>query len=157
QLGNLGEVERSLGNYTAAMDRLQTGLQLSRDVCASLISAHLLVELAEVANARGDSVAALALVSECLAIARGLSHLELEAWLIVIRGDAELAPGRLTDAARSHQLSLGVDHQLGCRGAGSWGLDRGGGLLPALPRDVSQAGSREDTARAVRWARPSGR
>lgn len=113
QLGNLGEVERSLGNYTVAIDRLETGLRLGRDVGASMICAHFLIELAEVANARGDSVAALAFASEGLAIARGISHRDLETWLIVIQGDAQSALRRLPDAADSYHHALRIYRELG--------------------------------------------
>jgi len=113
QLGNLGEVERALGNYTVAIDLLETGLQLGRDVGASMICAHCLIELAEVAIARGDPAAALALVSEGLAIAREISHGDLEAWLIVLQGDAQSALGRLTDAEDSYHHALRIYREMG--------------------------------------------
>jgi class 3 adenylate cyclase/tetratricopeptide (TPR) repeat protein len=113
QLGNLGEVERALGNYPVAIDLLETGLQLGRDVGASMICAHFLIELAEVAIARGDPAAALALASEGLAIAREISHGDLEAWLIVLEGDAQSALGRLTAAEDSYHGALRIYREMG--------------------------------------------
>ena len=106
QLGNLGDVERSLGNYAVATDRLDAALRLCRDLGGGIVLGHCLIELAEVAQARGDSAAALARVAEGLPIAREISHRELEAELLVVRGDAELALGRPIDAAASYHRAL---------------------------------------------------
>ena len=113
QLSNLGEIERALGNYAVARERLETALELGRSAGASMICAHCVVELAEVANARGDSPAAQALVSEGLAIVRAMSHRDLEAWLIVLQGDAQRTVGRLGDAADSYHRALAIYRETG--------------------------------------------
>jgi len=113
QLHNLGDVERSPGNYAVAIDRLETGLQLCRDVGAAKFVVHFLMELAELANARGDSVAALAFVGEGRTIVRDISNGDLEAYLIVIEGDAQAALGRLVDAADCYHRALAIYRELG--------------------------------------------
>jgi len=113
QLANLGEVERALGNYTAAADLVGTGYRLSRDAGATMFTAHFLGELGEIAIARDDAAAGLALVAEGLPIAREISHRDLEAWMNVVQGDAQLALGRLTDAAESYHHALRIHRQLG--------------------------------------------
>jgi tetratricopeptide (TPR) repeat protein len=113
QLANLGEVERSLGNYTAALDTLEAGLRLCRDAGATMFHAHFLSELAELANVRGDAVAALALAGEGLRIARAIARRDLEAWLIVVQGDARSALGQLGEAADSYHHALRIYGELG--------------------------------------------
>jgi len=113
QLANLGEVERALGNYTAATDLVGTGYRLSRDAGATMFTAHFLGELGEIAIARDDAAAGLALLAEGLPIAREMSHRDLEAWMNVVQGDAQLALGRLTDAAESYHHALRIHRQLG--------------------------------------------
>ena len=113
QLSNLGEIERALGNYAVARERVETALELGRGTGASMICAHCIVELAEVANARGDSAAAQTLVSDGLAIVRAMSHRELEAWLIMLLGDAQRTLGRLGDAADSYQQALSIFRETG--------------------------------------------
>ena len=108
QLGNLGEVEKAVGNYEAAADRLETGLQLCREVGGTMVLVHFLIDRAELANMRGDSVSALASVTEGLAIAREISHPELEAFLSFLQGDARSALGQLVDAADSYQRALAI-------------------------------------------------
>jgi tetratricopeptide (TPR) repeat protein len=113
QLANLGEVERAVGNYTAAKDMLETGLRLCRDAGATIFRAHFLGELGELAIARDDAAAALAFVAEGLPIAREISNGDLDAWITVIQGDAQLALGQLTDAAESYRHALRLCRQLG--------------------------------------------
>jgi ATP/maltotriose-dependent transcriptional regulator MalT len=113
QLANLGEVERSLGNYTAALDRFETGLRLCRDVGAPLFHAHFLCELAELAHARGDAAAGLAIAAEGRLMARDISYRHLEAWLIVVQGDAQSALGQLREAADSYHHALRIHGELG--------------------------------------------
>jgi len=113
QLVNLGEVERSVGNYLVAADRLETGLQLCREVGAAKFRVHFLLELAELANVRGDSVAALGFVTEGLAVARAISNRDLEAALIVVQGDARLSLGQPIEARDSYRLALGIGRELG--------------------------------------------
>jgi tetratricopeptide (TPR) repeat protein len=113
QLANLGEVERAVGNYTAAAERLETGLVLCRDAGATMFRAHYLGELGEIAVARDDAASALAVAADGLLIARETSHGDLEAWINVVRGDAQLALGQLSDAAESYHHALRIHRQLG--------------------------------------------
>jgi len=113
QLANLGEVERELGNYTAAKEMFETGLRLCRDAGATMFLAHCLGELGELAVARDDAAAALALVAEGLPIARAISNGDIEAWMMVVQGDAQLALGQLADAAESYYHAQRIHRQLG--------------------------------------------
>jgi len=78
-----------------------------------MFRAHFLGELAELAIARDDAPAALAVVAEGLQIAREISNGDLEAWITVVQGDAQVALGQLTDAAESYHHALRLHRQPG--------------------------------------------
>ena len=78
-LNNLGDSERYLGNYGAAMGLLQSGLKVFRDIGQRMGESYMLCNLAWVAQARGDLTESLAWAEQAVALARQVKDRDLEA------------------------------------------------------------------------------
>ena len=113
-LCNLGSSLRCCGERAEARSCLELGLQLLREAGDRAAESYALSELAALALWEGDAAQALRHAQAALAIAVGAQNREIECFVQLELGDAELALGHCEAAqaafVRSDAVAQAIDH-----------------------------------------------
>ena len=107
-LGELGLLALALGDIGLARARLEEALTIARSIGDRYGQSGFASNLSEVAHARGDNEAALALARQGLAIALADANTSLQAIALVAEGNALLGLGRLDEAEAGYRSAGAV-------------------------------------------------